>query len=226
MVFAFVSTDKGDARAGVMEIRAAADPAKSWRIDYGWPWKWTSKSHNKRLGAGDGWWPGATYALADRGPVPELPPGQYRMAWTLDGQRRSNVMPLRIDPDFDYASVPLVELIPVEPGPDAPFTVVGVRVFRHRETDPAFRPFHLAFARQEVNGKDVTRGCCFFGHDAPLAVGGHYTSACVSKAGGNSPALFLPGDTFRATVCGISSEPVVVDATARLASIWDAWQQR
>jgi hypothetical protein len=102
-----------------------------------------------------------------------VPAGEYVAAWVADGQRRSNVIHLTVDPKKDLAKLPRVRIVQLEPEKPGGLPTVMAYVSRDQQSDPAPDRTMLAYSSLVVDGVFAGPGSGgFTGTNPTLAVGG------------------------------------------------------
>ena len=117
--------------------------------------------------------PPVTMNLATYPNIPSVPAGEYVAAWVADGQRRSNVIHLTVDPKKDLAKLPRVRIVQLEPEKPGGLPTVMAYVSRAQQSDPAPDRMMLANSSLVVDGVFAGPGSGGFeGSNPTLAVGG------------------------------------------------------
>jgi hypothetical protein len=89
-------------------------------------------------------------------PFAKLPPGKFVCAIILDGERVSNVAEFEVDPDFDIARRPVLELAPIEATPYSGLPAIGVRINGSEMLEDTFRFSQVVDADIDVD--EIPRG--------------------------------------------------------------------
>ncbi|MCY2932103.1 MAG: M56 family metallopeptidase [Planctomycetota bacterium] len=220
------------AKAGEWEIRTADNGTRIARIAYQWPiGEDQFLSDGKRITGGGNRTGRFTLNATQLRMVPDLADGQYVLAWYVAGQRRSNVMPFRIDRAFEPKKEPLLKLAAIEPAPGQALPSLLLRAYRHAEADPAPRASDVAFATLNVDGQDrMLGGFGWSGRDEPLRVGEHYVyilnldGYTTSPTGAGKLPPIDPGKphTIFARLAGRESNRIVLASAAPVGAAWDA----
>jgi hypothetical protein len=170
--------------------------------------------------------------------APSVPAGAYVAAWVINGERRSNVMWLTIDPQKDVAKLPRVRVVQAEPEKAGSLPKVMVYVTRAKKSDPA--PNRVALAKGElvVDGMPILKlGLVFTGSNETLAVGEtmYYPMSWESAGAGldltkpHKIAARVPKQALDfETGLGVSLEAFMESATEALevgTPLGDAWDK-
>ncbi len=82
------------------------------------------------------------------------PPGAYLVAVNINGVRASNVVQIRIDPKYDAAKTPVLQLGGMEPGPRSPHGVAYLFITGPQPADPILQ---TRFLRYSLTTDGVTK---------------------------------------------------------------------
>lgn len=207
------------------EIRSADNSRRETVLPIRWPWGRSPEQlppDGKRF---RGWGERSARLQFDDDQARQLgalPPGEYALAWNVNGRRASNVVRLRIDPNHDITTEPLLELMPLDPAPAQDRPLIGIRARRHKQDDPAPSYSQVAYAKLIVDGQARQwEAIVWAGPDGPLPVGGHAAYLLDLSTNLAPPIEAGKSHQIMAEVGSLRTKSVELALDSALARSWD-----
>ena len=151
-----------------------------------------------------------------------LPPGTYRMALLLNGVRASNVVEITLDPDFDPAKAPTLQLGVLEPTPLGTRAELVLWAIGPTPPEKNLTPCDLYWTKIVVDGVLRGFGCAWSGPNPLIAYGERWAGTRTLER--CWPAVDLAQKhACSVTFNGYETGTVVLDPNdRRLADAWEA----
>jgi hypothetical protein len=148
--------------------------------------------------------------------------GEFVAAWVIDGERRSNVVKVKVDSKHQVKDEPVLRLTVAEPAVAGRLPMVAVVAARGKESDPATSTLDLVEEGSwTVDGTRARLERVFLGGSiSPLAVGKSHAEALALATRGLAVDPKVPHDV--AVKVGQISATAVIGVGTPLGDAWDA----